>query len=669
MAGGSSGAGGGAPETLAGAAAAGLRKRRRLRGGLAGPGVPAAGACGAPARRALDGDGGGEALAWEDVAAPASWGERDAAGRDVEVRVDLGGVGPGPGAGEGAGRRISAAEQQRARVVHRVHTLCLLGRGLWAERWARCPLRQARCLSLLPLPLHPPPGAAPGLGQLAPALQWLARPSGAAAAGEAVGQGLSCLAGASPSECRSLFFVSICRALGLPARLVCCLRPAPRHAAAARKAAEGVPDASGCEPWCWTEVLAAGGGGSRWVHVDPMAAEVDRPGGVESDPRALGRALVYVVGFFGEGGARDVTRRYSSRFSGADARQRDEQWWRTLLPPLESAEAALAEARRAAGAPGPAGGGTGGEGAGAVAREEAELGEKWRADLEKNWPRTLTAAKDHPVFCLLRHLNRHQAVRPGSRPTGKFIKGEPLYRRENVCELRTRAAWVRQGRAVREGEEPAGCSEAKGRGKHQSLTGGRDAADAADEAGAVRGSTGSPLFGLWQTEPWRPASVVEGRVPRNEYGNIECPPFVPALPEGTVHLRLPRVARVCRDLGVDHAVAMVGFERKQGRFFPAIEGVVVLQEHEPKVVGAYLKAEQAREYKALQARMRAAETAWGELLRLALAEHRVRLEFGGIADAGAEVPPGGSTAPDTLPGTGVQQVLHREGFLVETEEI
>lgn len=176
------------------------------------------------------------------------------------------------------------------------------------------------------------------------------------------------------------------------------------------------------------------------------------------------------------------------------------------------------------------------------------------------------------------------------------------------------------------------------------------------------------MFGLWQTEPWRPASVVEGRVPRNEYGNIECPPFVPALPEGTVHLRLPRVARVCRDLGVDHAAAMVGFERKQGRFFPAIEGVVVLQQHEPKVVGAYLKAEQAREYKALQARMRAAETAWVELLRLALAERRVRLEFGGIADAEAEVPPGNS-APGALPGTGVQQVLHREGFLVETEEI
>ena len=74
--------------------------------------------------------------------------------------------------------------------------------------------------------------------------------------------------------------------------------------------------------------LTDGGGEDctgRWVHVDPSAAEVDQPGGGEEHPRALGRALLYVAGFFGEGGARDVTRRYSSRFPGADARQRDQR--------------------------------------------------------------------------------------------------------------------------------------------------------------------------------------------------------------------------------------------------------------------------------------------------------------------------------------------------------
>ena len=669
--------------TLAGAAEAGLRKRRR---GAFGPlrGAAAA-ACGAPARQALDEEAapvapapGPEeeaAPAWEDACGPAVEGE-------VQVRVDLGGAGDAGAAGAAAAAaargRISTAEQRQARLVHRVHVLCLLGRGLWAERWARDCLHQAFCLSLLPRSLHPPSGAPPGLGHLAPAIRWLAGPAGVAAAAEAVGRRSGGLAGAPPEELRAVFLVGLCRALGLPARLVCCLNPVPRHAAAARRDAEeavGRPGRSG-EPWYWVEVLAGGGVGGgedctgRWVHVDPSAAEVDQPGGVKEHPRALGRALLYVVGFFGEGGARDVTRRYSSRFSGADARQRDQRWWRATLSPLEVAEAsALAEARRMVRAPGFQGTDEGVTGV--AAREEAELRAKWKAEVERDWPRTLTAAKDHPAFCLLRHLGQHQTVRPGSRPSGKFVKGEPLYRREDVCQLHTRAAWVRRGRMVPPGEEPARHVEAgRGSSKPRDQQGSETAPGGGEEPLFAGAGAGIAVFGDWQTQPWKPAVVEGGRVPRNKYGNIECPPFVPALPDGTVHLRLPRIAQVCRDLGVDYAVAMVGFERKQGRFFPAIEGVVVLQEREPEVVGAYLKAEQVREYRALQARMRAAEVAWGELLRLALAEHRVRLEFGGGSGGGS----GGGTAlaPGAAaqqPGAGVQQVPHQDGFLVETEEI
>ena len=677
--------------TLAGAAEAGLRKRRR---GAFGPlRGPAAAACGAPARRALDEEPAPapeeEAPpAWEDACAPAGAGE-------VQVQVDLGGAGgAGAAAGAAARGRIPFAEQRQARLVHRVHVLCLLGRGLWAERWARDCLHQSFCLSLLPRSLHPPPGAPPGLGHLVPAVRWLASPGGAAAAAEAVGRQSGGLAGALPGELRAVFLVGLCRALGLPARLVCCLNPVPRHAAAARRDAEeaaGRPERAG-EPWYWVEVLAGGGGGSggsggsggggresgeacggRWVHVDPCAAEVDQPGGVEEHPRALGRALLYVAGFFGEGGARDVTRRYSSRFSGADARQRDQQWWLATLSPLEAAEAAaLAGARRAVHAPGTPGAAEGATGV--AAREEAELRAKWKAEVERDWPKTLTAAKDHPAFCLLRHLSQHQTVRPGSRPAGKFVKGEPLYRREDVCQLRTRAAWVRQGRMVRPGEEPATYVEAgRGGSKARDQQGSEPAPEGGADPLVTTTSAGTPVFGDWQTQPWKPAAVEGGRVPRNKYGNIECPPFVPGLPEGTVHLKLPRIAQVCRDLGVDYALAMVGFERKQGRFFPAIEGVVVLREREPEVVGAYLKAEQVREYKALQARMRAAEAAWGELLRLALAERRVRLEFGGGGggggggDGGGAVPVPGAAAQQ--PGAGVQQVPHQDGFLVETEEI
>ena len=42
------------------------------------------------------------------------------------------------------------------------------------------------------------------------------------------------------------------------------------------------------------------------------------------------------------------------------------------------------------------------------------------------------------------------------------------------------------------------------------------------------------LYGLWQTKPWAPPAAAGARVPRNERGNVEAPPFAAALPVGTV---------------------------------------------------------------------------------------------------------------------------------------
>ena len=43
------------------------------------------------------------------------------------------------------------------------------------------------------------------------------------------------------------------------------------------------------------------------------------------------------------------------------------------------------------------------------------------------------------------------------------------------------------------------------------------------------------VFGRWQTEIYVPPPAVDGKVPRNEYGNVEF--FKPwMLPKGTVHI-------------------------------------------------------------------------------------------------------------------------------------
>ncbi len=46
------------------------------------------------------------------------------------------------------------------------------------------------------------------------------------------------------------------------------------------------------------------------------------------------------------------------------------------------------------------------------------------------------------------------------------------------------------------------------------------------------------VFGHWQTEIYEPPPAKDGKVPRNEYGNVEL--FKPwMLPKGTVHLNVP----------------------------------------------------------------------------------------------------------------------------------
>ena len=83
--------------------------------------------------------------------------------------------------------------------------------------------------------------------------------------------------------------------------------------------------------------------------------------------------------------------------------------------------------------------------------------------------------------------------------------------------------------------------------------------------------------GAHQTDPWQPPAAKDGQVPKNERGNVEVPPFASALPGGCVHLRYRYMQPICRELGIDFAPALEGFELAGGRMVPKIEGVVVCE--------------------------------------------------------------------------------------------
>ena len=54
-----------------------------------------------------------------------------------------------------------------------------------------------------------------------------------------------------------------------------------------------------------------------------------------------------------------------------------------------------------------------------------------------------------------------------------------------------------------------------------------------------------------------------------------CPAF---LPRGAEHVRGDQIGRVAAKLGVDYAPALTGFETKQGRHVPVLDGIIVCKE-------------------------------------------------------------------------------------------
>jgi len=87
------------------------------------------------------------------------------------------------------------------------------------------------------------------------------------------------------------------------------------------------------------------------------------------------------------------------------------------------------------------------------------------------------------------------------------------------------------------------------------------------------------LYSLAQTEIWIPPPVVDGKIPKNSFGNADC--FVPSMiPHGAVHVPLKGAPRICRKLGIDYAEAVTGFEFKKKRAIPFVEGVLVTYDNE-----------------------------------------------------------------------------------------
>ncbi|KAI0345889.1 Rad4-domain-containing protein [Trametopsis cervina] len=390
--------------------------------------------------------------------------------------------------------------------------------------------------------------------------------------------------------------------------------------AAVKPKRERTPDPTKSAPVFWTEVFSRAD--AVWLPVDPVRFIINKPKvfdpsipfNAPTGTRVENR-MVYVVAFEEDGFARDVTPRYAKEYGAKTAKMQQggkgkQDWW----------ERVMAIVRRPY----------------RLNRDDLEDDELHTKQLTEEMPKTMAGFKNHPLYVLERHLKRDEVVHPRVE-LGKF-RGEPVYPRSSVVTLKTAENWMRQGRKVR-----AGCQPMKWVKQHAVTVNRKRAIEmamadrgdglavAGDDQGQGFSSEKDVMQGMYavnQTELYKPDPVVDGKVPKNDFGNIDL--YVPSmLPEGAAYVPYKGATKIARQLGMDHAEAVTGFEFRKGRAFPVITGVVVAAENEETLLEAFWAAEQEAEEKRRTKRQEQVIKRWQRLVQGLRIRQRLQAQYSG----------------------------------------
>ncbi|EEP77552.1 predicted protein [Uncinocarpus reesii 1704] len=257
-----------------------------------------------------------------------------------------------------------------------------------------------------------------------------------------------------------------------------------------------------------------------------------------------------------------------------------------------------------------------------------------KAPKEGDTLQSLKASKD---FVLERFLRREEALRPGTTHVRTFTSGkgakqkeEKVYRRSDVQKCLSAESWHKEGRRVKLGETPLKLVPIRA----VTLNRKREVDEMERETGE---KPKQGLYALHQTEYIIPDPIEDGKIPKNEYGNIDC--FTPwMIPKGAAHIPWPSTVRVCKKLGVDYAEAVIGFEFGSKMAVPIIQGVVVAAENEDLVKDAW-RAEDAqkRERERLKQEKLILST-WRKFIMGLRIPERIQEEYGNAEEAESHNP-------------------------------
>jgi hypothetical protein len=143
----------------------------------------------------------------------------------------------------------------------------------------------------------------------------------------------------------------------------------------------------------------------------------------------------------------------------------------------------------------------------------------------------------------------------------------------------------------------------------------------------VRENPDLELFGFWQTTAYVPKVAKDGKVPRNDYGNVEL--FqISMLPIGCVHIKLQNLNKVCRPLGIDCAPAVVGFDAHHGFSHAVYDGWVVCEEFKDVVIDAAREEERQSALKLIEKQKEKIWINWRKLIKSLLVRERIKIKYG-----------------------------------------
>ncbi|KAB8294085.1 hypothetical protein EYC80_009539 [Monilinia laxa] len=410
-------------------------------------------------------------------------------------------------------------------------------------------------------------------------------------------------------------------------------------------------------PIFWLEVLD--NAHQKWIPIDPLVTEsISKPRLFEPPLTDKENALSYVLAFSSDSSARDVTRRYAKAPNSKTRKQRIEsvpggqKWWNKVLRRYSRAWKTDVE--------------------------QIEDGELAALEAREPMPKNVQDFKDHPVYALERHLRRNEviiadresgtvATGSTSTSTGSKRKLENVYRRKDVHICKSAEAWYRLGREIKPDAQPAKTVPSRARNH-----------DFSNEEG-LEERPGTNLYTEAQTTLYIPPPVVNGRVPKNSFGNIDV--YVPSMvPKGGVHIDIegPDAMYAARLLGVDFASALTGWAFRGRHGTAVLRGVVVAREFkeavESVVEGIAEEKEREREEEKRERVLRLWRRWLGEEEEKGKEEEDPRRGEGGEDgddsedEEGGEAEEGGFEKENETPGAGEEGGFVKEDEKVESDD-